>query len=289
MDQALVDRINTTLSQSDQPDIFIFVHGYNTGFDEAVFQSAELWYFLGQPGVAISYSWPSRDSVWWYSLDRESAVYSSGHLHDLVNALATQTNAHRIHLISHSTGALLVGNTLRELILERTGQSFRSMRQQLRIGHVVLAAPDIDYDIARQRMIGQGINLLPERLTIYISSHDVALRIATESIYGLVRLGMVNPENLDQSELQWLAQQPRVDVIDVSNRRGADVLEHRHHTLNPYVSSDLILLLRYGLSTPPERGLEQSQVRPMWLFPHGYPQHSHFEQPLLPPARQPAK
>src|SRR5205085_6132307 len=49
--------LSERLAQSPQKDVYVFVHGYNNSFDDALFRGAEVWHFLGRTGVPVVYSW----------------------------------------------------------------------------------------------------------------------------------------------------------------------------------------------------------------------------------------
>ena len=60
-------------SQRFKDHAIVFVHGYNTSFDHAVYRSAQISYDLKFDGAAFLYSWPSGGAVASYTYDRESA------------------------------------------------------------------------------------------------------------------------------------------------------------------------------------------------------------------------
>src|SRR5690606_13691890 len=52
----------------------IFVHGYNTGFDDAVYRLTQIAHDSGYPGTPVLFSWASGDSTTSYVYDKESAA-----------------------------------------------------------------------------------------------------------------------------------------------------------------------------------------------------------------------
>ncbi len=60
-------------SQRFKDHAIVFVHGYNTSFDHAVYRTAQIAYDLKFDGAAFVYSWPSGGAVASYTYDRESA------------------------------------------------------------------------------------------------------------------------------------------------------------------------------------------------------------------------
>lgn len=67
---------------------------------------------------------------------------------------------------------------------------------------------------------------------------------------------------------RFLRSHPRLRVIDVSNAGGA-VSGSGYLRESPWVSSDVVLSLRYDLA-PEERGLTRAPGSPIWTFPDDY-------------------
>jgi esterase/lipase superfamily enzyme len=51
--------VRRTISGSARHEAFVFVHGFNVAFQEAVFRTAQIAWDLSFDGAAILYSWPS--------------------------------------------------------------------------------------------------------------------------------------------------------------------------------------------------------------------------------------
>ena len=60
-------------SQSFKDHAVVFVHGYNTAFDYAVYRTAQIAYDLKFDGVPFLFSWPSVGKMASYTYDHESA------------------------------------------------------------------------------------------------------------------------------------------------------------------------------------------------------------------------
>ena len=58
----------------------VFVHGYNTAFDYALYRTAQMAYDLKFDGASFLYSWPSGGGVAGYGYDRESATQAEPYL-----------------------------------------------------------------------------------------------------------------------------------------------------------------------------------------------------------------
>ena len=51
--------LNARLALTPKKEAYIYVHGYNNSFDDAVTVMAQLWHFLGRQGIPIAYTWPA--------------------------------------------------------------------------------------------------------------------------------------------------------------------------------------------------------------------------------------
>ena len=51
--------IRELVGRSSRKEAFVFIHGFNVDFDDAVYRTAQLAYDLGFDGAPILYSWPS--------------------------------------------------------------------------------------------------------------------------------------------------------------------------------------------------------------------------------------
>ena len=91
----------------------VFVHGYNTAFDYALYRTAQMAYDLKYDGAAFLYSWPSGGGVAAYGYDRESATQSEPYLREFLALVLEQTDAKSVSVIAHSMGNLPLLNVLR--------------------------------------------------------------------------------------------------------------------------------------------------------------------------------
>src|SRR6266496_631823 len=166
------------LAQSPQKDVFIFVHGFNTGFDDSVFRPAEVWHFLGRVGVPIAYTWPAGfPDLRGYAYDRESGEFTIFHLKNFIRTVAACPEVERIHLIAHSRGTDVTISALRELHIEFQAKGLATV-DVLKLENLVLAAPDLDEDVFMQRFGAENLLQAAKRTTIYASSGDKAIELA---------------------------------------------------------------------------------------------------------------
>lgn len=261
--------INNKLAISKQKDIFIYVHGYLVVFENPVLVATELWHYLGYEGVFIAYAWPSTPNRWAYLSDAETTTTTAGHFRKLLEYLAEETNAERIHIIGYSQGTRLVTQTLYNLALMHHDESQQEIHKKLRIGNVILVGSDID----RQAMgtyLADGLLNVPEHLTIYVSEKDKAMK-ASKVLLKRKRVGeMFAQGEMPPSTLEYLSNRPELRIVNVTEAEGAaSGSGHSYFRSSPWASSDILMTLRYDLS-PGDRGLIRSDDSPIWSFPPNY-------------------
>lgn len=215
--------LRDVVAGSDAQDAFVFVHGYNVTFEEALLRTAQIAYDLKFRGAPICFSWPSQGGVAEYTVDEANVRWATSHLERFLLALKARSGAARIHLIAHSMGNRALTETLQRL------------RATLKPGEtlfheIVLAAPDVDADTFRDDLAPA---LLPtaNRVTLYASSRDAALQLSRK-VHGYPRAGEAG---------DGLVVVPGLETVDVSEVSGS----HSYIGNNGRVLDDLgALLLR---------------------------------------------
>lgn len=261
--------INRKLAVSSTKDVYLYIHGYKVVFSDPLLVSTELWHFLGYDGVFIAYAWPSTPSRWAYAKDLETAAYTSRNLRLLLEYLAARTDARRIHLIAYSAGTRVVIDALGQLALMNARDSRQALARKLRIGHVILVGSDSDRDIFAG-LLEDGLLKVMQRFTIYMSDTDRALSVSN-FLFVRRRLGQVfNAGMMEPAVREYLERTKNLIAIDVTNAEDASVGNgHAYFRHSPWVSSDLLMTLKYDLA-PEERGLEPQPTLPIWKFPDDY-------------------
>lgn len=261
--------INKRLDASDRKDVYLFIHGYNTGYPKHFEIAGEIYHFIGRQGVMIAYAWPSQSSVLEYFSDKEASLATVRHFRLLIKFIAQQTRARRIHIIAHSAGNPVVVRALTMLRLKDDELSAQEIREKYRIGNVILAAPDMDLQDYMQAVY-DGFYDISDHVTIYMSSFDRALDLA-HWIVGEPRLGDAI-RTLKPEQTRVLVNVKNADVVDVSSAqlKFPDWLGHGYYHQNPWVSSDIALRLLYD-ARPAERGLVRDDASRVWRFGEKYP------------------
>jgi esterase/lipase superfamily enzyme len=264
--------ISAQMALTPVKEVYLFVHGYNNDFDYSIQTIAQLWHFFGREGVPIAYSWPAGSGglLRGYTYDRESSEFTVFHLKQMIRVIASCPDVKKINIISHSRGTDVTISALRELHMEITG-SGRSTRYMLKLGTVVLAAPDIDLDVVIQKFMTVHLGLVPERFAMYVCSEDKALGLSNWLFSGAERLGQLKADLFTPEELHTLRMSKTVQIID-ARITNAGAFGHDYFHSNPAVSSDLILLMRYHLPPGAQYGRPlRIADKGFWVIDDSYP------------------
>jgi esterase/lipase superfamily enzyme len=260
---AAVDRM---LLDGPGHDIYVYVHGYKVVFENAVAVATEFWHFLDYEGAFIAFAWPATPRRLAYLGDLETAEASATVLRHFLAYLAEHTRVRRIHLVGYSAGTRVVVSALAGLAL--SGRN-ATAPEGPRIGQVVLVGSDMDRQLLGLAL-ADGILDITEGITVYVSSRDRALSISRR-LYGRARAGETFPaEGAPAATVDWLRANPGVSFVDVTEAAGSSIENgHRYFRKSPWVSSDLLMTLRFGLR-PAERGLVLDESSLVWRFPADY-------------------
>lgn len=243
--QAVLEaELERRLAAADRRDVYVFVHGFNNTFDEAVIRLAELWHAMGRPGVALAHAWPAGyGGVLGYTYDRESGEFTVRHLKNLLLFLAASPAVERVHVVAHSRGTDVAVTALRELHLVARARGEDS-RASLKLATLVLAAPDLDTDVFDQRFVKEALYEAAGRTTIYFNPGDSAIGLAKWLFSSRRRVGDFHIEDLEVEVRDHLARLPHVEFVqcDLAGRAGA----HDYVFKDPSALSDVVLLLREG-------------------------------------------
>jgi esterase/lipase superfamily enzyme len=266
---ALHEELRRRLALTPRKEVFVFVHGFANTLADGAFRMAEIWHLVGREGVPILYSWPAGHPglIRGYTHDRESSEFTIYHLKQLLWALAQCPDLERVNVIAHSRGTDVAGTALRELVLVAEAAG-RDPQVVYKIGRVVLAAPDIDLEVAQQRVGSDRLFRIYERGTIYISQKDKALGAAEWLFSNKNRIGKMRPEQMDERARQRMGVFRSTEVVDA--RVHTDSTGHGYFLSNPAASSDLVLVLRYKRPPGAEHGRPLTEIAPRWYIIDDY-------------------
>ena len=235
---------------------FIFVHGYNTSFDYALYRTAQIAYDLKFDGAPFAYSWPSGGGLASYTYDRESSGQAEPYLKAFMQLVINETGAKSVSVIAHSMGNQPTLQVLRDLR--------RASPEGVRISQIILAAPDVDRDNFEN--IARDIEGLAGGVTLYAAGNDRALLVSRNFYGGIPRAGDVpatGPLVL-----------PGVDTIDVSAASMDSLgLNHSGYAENNALLKDIAALIATGTRPPKLRTplLEEiaTERGAYWRYPAG--------------------
>lgn len=208
----------------------VYVHGFNTPMETAVYRHAQIAHDYGLQGPQVTFSWPSIQRALGYVRDKDSILIARDHLEELLVELTRENQ--NVFVFGHSMGTQLVVETLRQL-------SITGRRDVLsRIGGVILVSPDIDLDLFESQH--ERIDPLPSPFVVMTSESDYALRFSSLLTAQPDRLGSARDRDrlaaldllvLDLSGLpnarnHFLAATSPI-VIDIVTSAREDVLADR--------------------------------------------------------------
>jgi len=266
------------LALTPRKEVFVFVHGFHNDFNDAAFAMAELWHFIGRIGVPLIYTWPAgHPGLFGYTYDRESSEFTVYHLRQLLELISSFPEVEKVNIIGHSRGTDVVVTAVRELTIKSRAQGLNP-RTEYKFHNIVLAAPDLDAQVASQRIIGDYLAWSADRFTIYTSPADRAIgwsdklfaspkgRIGNLKVENLtpVAKAAIDGGNANMSFINFMSSSDKSDS-------NADKFGHSYFRNAPTVSSDVILMLRDNLDPgDPGRPLENLGHK-FWRVPPGYP------------------
>ncbi len=252
-----VVRARLAASERYKKHALIFVHGFNTTFDFAMYRTAQIAYDLKFDGAPFAYSWPSGGGLGSYTFDRERSAQSIKFLREYIELVLDQTGAEAVSVVAHSMGNQPMLQVLKDLKAARpAGVVFNQ---------IILAAPDFDRDSFAD--IASEIQGLAKNITLYASENDTALAVSRQ-VNGGSRAG-----DIPASGPLILKGVDTLDVTSVSTDSLG--INHSGYAENNKLLKDIELLVSTG--APPSTRLPALEVVPLgdgkyWRFPKTMPE-----------------
>ena len=269
-EQRFLEHLQAQLAKTPRKDVYLFIHGFNDSFNDSILTIGELWHFLGREGVPMAYSWPAGEGLLRaYEYTNQSALFTIYHLKQTLQRIASSPAVDKIHIIAHSRGTAVATGAVRELWLELgcTGEAAR----RLKLGTTVLAAADLDLDVAIEQNVTARVGEAVDAVAVYVFKGDKALTLSNFLAGGMMRLGDVHTDIFDQEEIAALRATQRLQFIDARITKAGS-FGHSYFHANPAVSSDLILYLRYQLPAGGKDGRPlRSEDNGFWAIDDQYP------------------
>jgi len=242
----IADKLQSTAA----PALLLFVHGYNTSFEDAALRTAQLAHDLAFPGLALFYSWPSAARALAYWQDEETAQLSEAVFERLLADLS-RLPVPDIYIVAHSMGNRIVAGALRTRVEKKEPTAH--------IRGLLLAAPDINAELFRTTIAPQLAALEGTQTTIYAASSDLALR-ASKIVHGFKRVGETEG---------GVFVYPGFDTIDASKAANAiRAFGHSYLMDSAPVLEDIKTIVQQKLAAK-QRGLSEMGTSPnfYWQLP----------------------
>jgi esterase/lipase superfamily enzyme len=212
------------LRNAHKKEALVFVHGFNTRFEDAVYSFAQILHdSRAYEDVApVLFTWPSKGKVFAYGYDRDSSTYSRDALEKLLRHLQDDPRVETISVLAHSMGNWVTLEALRQMAI-------RDGRLAPKIKLVMLADADVDVGIARQQINTLG----PERphFVLFVSENDRALA-ASRDFWEEPRLGAIDPY---VEPYKTMLEQEKLSVIDMTRLPSHDFFNHGKFSSDPRV------------------------------------------------------
>jgi len=211
--------------------VFLFVHGFHTGFDGAVLRAAQVSHDTESGCAVAAFSWSAEIDVDRYVSDVEHSDYSQPLLAEFLREL--DESGLRVTVVGHSLGSRLILMTLSGL-----GQSRQPPHAGF-IDELVLTAADVGADPKNNdfEKLMAGAAPFAKRTTIYVSALDSVLAISRREHGGVARLGNAADLTFKSDDKSHV-----VDIIDASDA-PADRLDHSYYAMSPETVSDMMQTL----------------------------------------------
>ena len=210
--------MGSTGGSSTGGDAIVFIHGYRVAFKDALYTVAKIVKDINFQGRAYLYSWPSRESPHRVLRDLDRLrKQSEPFFQSFMRMLMRDAHIYEIDLIAHSMGSqsmLRAVSALRPIFdTERAGGEGRSRKGKLsssiRIGQMIFAAPE--RLATRLRPEDRPHAPYADRVTVYVSSGDLAL-----SASKLIRGGLPRMGELSDNGEPALVDNRKVHIIDAT-------------------------------------------------------------------------
>jgi esterase/lipase superfamily enzyme len=215
----------------------IYVHGYYISFEKGCKRAVLLQENANLTGRFLWFSWPSDGGLAYYTHDEADLYWSVPDMADTIIEADRRFGTGAVDVIGHSLGARGVVRALYDVA---------NRKPDIRLGEVVLLAPDMDFAIF-QRLLPR-IAPIARNITVYTTTGDLPLALSAQ-LHGYPRLGEAGND---------VATLAGVEVIDLSDLPNASPTGHLYHIYSEDVGDDLDQLLNDGLTAAARRNLVQT-------------------------------
>ncbi len=268
--KVFLEELGARAREMPRGEVCLFVHGFNNDFQDPMYVAAQVWHFCGRDVVPIVYTWPGGwdgFALFGYNYDRESGEFTIYHLKAALKTIAACPDVKKVHLIAHSRGSDVLMTALRELNIKYRAEG-GSLRESLKLGGLILAAPDIDLEVFSQRIGAERLMPEPERFTVYVSRKDEALGLSNWLFSSGRRLGKLRYSDLSEESKELAKSFSEVNIVDATAHTTG--LGHSYFYDCPHVLSDLVLTIKGEQPGEQTRRPLKLLGAPFWELPEGY-------------------
>lgn len=211
------------------PKVGLFIHGYNTTFQESVDQIVDLEQSLksimGYAPILIGFSWPSSGKVANYLSDREEVRDTvpafTRFLLDINRFLTHHERAcfSTTYCVAHS-----MGNYLLRKGMEYLSDALGAPAGRMMFAETLMIAPDLSSADVALGGKGQYIAHFSRRIHVYYSKYDRALKASSVKRFGGNRLGRHGANDYHDILKNVIC----IDAKHFANSEALDGLKDRH-------------------------------------------------------------
>lgn len=248
--EAFVTEMSAALEAGDSDSVLLFVHGFNTQFEDALIRSAQLSVDLSRRGVfdvgvPTLFSWPSAGklSLDDYRADQDRSLAAAPYLEAFLDVITANEDVQRVNIVAHSMGNRILTEALKSYAqdyLTRPGKGQVEFR-------IVLVAADVERDVFNAA--AGVLDNLEANVTIYTSDADRALHVSG-LLNRAVRLGDT------QRDKPYIRANPYYETVDATGiATELFGLGHNYYSDNPFVLGDILCAL--AEANPELRALER--------------------------------
>jgi esterase/lipase superfamily enzyme len=237
-----IELVKSRLDKCAQKDLYLYVHGFNNSFYDAIARSAILWHSIGRQGVFMAYTWPAGyGGPFGYFYDRESGEFTIFHLREMIKVLVEVPGLERLHIIAHSRGTDVATTALRELNIGLRAQG-KKVQEALKLETLMLAAPDLDLEVFSQRFWMENLGAAAKRTVVYFSSEDDAIGLSNWLFGSKTRIGTLSRIPFSPQQVKLIEQMPQIQLVECKVNGFAS--SHAYVFGNPAAMSDVVAVLR---------------------------------------------
>jgi len=229
-DAEMIAEIKRELAKRPRGDrkLLLFVNGFNNTSSDATLRLAQFVEDTGFKGVPMLFTWASAAKTSRYVYDLNSTLVARGQVKRIAEIMV-RSKAESADVFAHSMGTFLTMEGLLDL------QQAGTLGRRGEIGHIMLAAPDIDLDVFRTQL-KQLSPAIRKKMYVLVSKDDKALLLSSRIAGGVPRVGVANTE-----ELEALG----VTVIDLSEIEDSSSGSHSKYAGSP----EVVQLIGAGLNS----------------------------------------